>query len=130
MSGINAHEIIAVFDWVTDAELLKLKLESEGIPVILKDANILQAEPYIATATGGVKVTVPQVYAEKARAIYETVRAYATDKEGKPIVCPNCGQAKSERYHNKEHWGYRLFPFLEPAKYKCLNCGIITRPGK
>ncbi|MFT5738411.1 MAG: hypothetical protein ACI9SG_002764, partial [Maribacter sp.] len=24
---------------------------------------------------------------------------------------------------------YKLFPFFEKRKYKCLNCGIITKPS-
>jgi len=50
------YHILGAFDYVADAELLKAKLESEGIPVFLKDANILQADPFIASAIGGVKV--------------------------------------------------------------------------
>lgn len=119
--------VIGAFDYLADAELLKLKLESEGIPVMLKDASILQAEPFIASAVGGVKVMVPKVYEPTAREIYGEVRAYATDKNGNPVVCPNCKAARSERYYSRDHIGYRLFPFLEPVKYKCLNCGMITR---
>ena len=119
--------VIGTFDLVADAELLKLKLESEGIPVLLKDANILQAEPFIAAAIGGVKVMVPRAFESAAREIYGAVRAYALDKTGKPVVCPNCKAARSERYQSRSHLGYRLFPFLEPVKYKCLNCGMITR---
>lgn len=119
--------VIGAFDYLADAELLKLKLESEGIPVLLKDANILQAEPFIAAAIGGVKVMVPRAYQQEALEVYEAVRAYAVDTYGNPVVCPNCKAARSERYHSRKHIGYRLFPFLEPVKYKCLNCGMITR---
>ena len=54
------YHILGAFDYVADAELLKAKLESEGIPVFLKDANIFQADPFIASAIGGVKVMVYQ----------------------------------------------------------------------
>lgn len=121
------YVVIGAFDYVADAELLKLKLESEGIPVLLKDANILQAEPFIAAAIGGVKVMVPKSRETEARDIYGEVRAYALDRHGKPVVCPNCKAARSERYYSRNHIGYRLFPFLEPVKYLCLKCGMITR---
>ena len=51
----NTYHILDAFDYVVDAELVKAKLESEGIHVVLKDANILQADPFIASAIGGGK---------------------------------------------------------------------------
>ena len=33
---------LEAFEFLADAELLRIKLESEGIAVILKDANIMQ----------------------------------------------------------------------------------------
>lgn len=123
----NKYHIVGSFDLVADAQMLKIKLESEGIPVYLKDANILQAEPFIATAIGGVKVVVPLEYGDQAQAIYDQVRAYALDREGRPVVCPNCKEARSERHYPRHSIWYRLFPFLAPVAYKCLACGIITR---
>lgn len=118
--------IIGAFDYLADAEILRIKLESEGIPVFLKDANILQAEPFIASAIGGVKVMVPVAQRQQAETIYNEIRRYAQDEKGHPVVCPNCKTARSERYHSRKNIWYRLFPFLEPAKYKCLHCGMIT----
>lgn len=123
----SRYHTLGSFDLVADAEILRIKLESEGIPVYLKDANILQAEPFIATAIGGVKVQVPLEYRQRAEVIYDQVRAYALDREGQPIVCPNCRAARSERYYLRNSLWYRLFPFLAPATYRCLSCGIITR---
>ncbi len=123
----NKYHVVGSFDLVADAQMLKIKLESEGIPVYLKDANILQAEPFIATAIGGVKVVVPLEYGQQAQAIYDQVRAYALDREGRPVVCPNCKEARSERHYLRTSLWYRLFPFFAPVAYKCLSCGIITR---
>lgn len=125
--GNRKYHILEAFDYVTDAELLKAKLESEGIPVFLKDANILQADPFIASAIGGVKVMVYQQDREKAVQIYESIRRYAVDAAGKIVTCPNCKVAKSIRYSDRSNFWNRLFPFLEPMKYRCLNCQMITR---
>lgn len=121
------YHTLGAFDYVADAELLKAKLESEGIPVFLKDANILQADPFIASAIGGVKVMVYQEDRKKAQDIYDSVRRYAIDKDGNPIVCPNCKATRSERFLDRSRLVYRLFPFLEPPKYRCLQCEMITR---
>ncbi len=123
----SRYHILGAFDYLADAELLKAKLESEGIPVILKDANILQADPFIASAIGGVKVMVYQQDRERAEEIYNSVRRYAVDKNGDPVVCPNCKAVRSERYSDRSNFWYRLFPFLEPMKYRCLNCEMIRR---
>ena len=123
----SRYHTLGSFDLVADAEILRLKLESEGIPVYLKDANILQADPFIASAIGGVKVLVPHEFRHQAETIYDQVRAYALDGEGRPVVCPNCKAARSERYYRRDSLWYRLFPFLAPVAYKCLKCGMITQ---
>lgn len=123
----SKYHMLEAFDYVADAELLKAKLESEGIPVFLKDANILQADPFIASAIGGVKVMVYSEDRDRAVEIYNSIRRYALDRQGNPVVCPNCKAARSERYHDRSRFWYRLFPFAEPVKYRCLNCEMITR---
>ena len=123
----SKYHVLGAFDYLADAELLKTKLESEGIHVFLKDANILQADPFIASAIGGVKVMVYQQDRERAEEIYNSVRRYAVDKSGNPVVCPNCKATRSERYSDRSNFWYRLFPFLEPMKYRCLNCEMIRR---
>lgn len=125
----NRFVVLESFQLVADAEILKLKLESEGIQVFLKDANIMQAEPFIATATGGVKVLVEKEDFLRANAVYDALRQYALDKDGNPITCPNCKATRSERYFKREKLRYRLFPFLEPPRYRCTQCGMITAAG-
>jgi DNA-directed RNA polymerase subunit RPC12/RpoP len=117
---------LATFDYASDAELLKSKLESEDIPVWLKDANILYAQPFITTAVGGVKVQVPLAYKDQAQVIYDALRAYALDAQGKPLKCPNCKAERLERYLRRDKVWYRLFPFFAPLTYKCLSCGMLT----
>ena len=63
---------------------------------------------------------------ERAIAIYNSIRTYASDNNGKPIVCPNCKAQRSEPYYNSKGIFYKLFPFFEKRKYKCLNCNMIT----
>lgn len=118
---------IASFDYPADVQILKGKLESEGIPVFLKDENTLNSDPLISYAIGGVKVQVYTKDKEKAVEIYNSIRAYAVDFEGKPIVCPNCKAEKSEAYYQRKGIFLKLFPFFESRKFKCLKCGMITK---
>lgn len=117
---------LASFEYVADVQIVKGKLESEGIPVFLRDENTLNSDPLISNAIGGVKLLVYASDKNTAINIYNEIRAYAQDNFGNPIVCPNCKAQKSEPYYNRKGIFYKLFPFFEKRKYKCLNCGIIT----
>lgn len=116
------------FEYVADVQIVKGKLESEGIPVFLRDENTLNSDPMISHAIGGVKLQVYSKDKERAIAIYNEIRAYAQDEFGNPIACPNCKSQKSEAYYERKGIFYKLFPFFEKRKYKCLHCGIITKP--
>ncbi|MEM7484507.1 MAG: DUF2007 domain-containing protein [Bacteroidota bacterium] len=116
------------FEFPADVQIIKGKLESEGIQVFLKDENTINSDPLISGAIGGVKLLVYSTDKDIAQKIYDDVRNYATDKDGKPIVCPNCGATKSEIYYSRNGIFYKLFPFFEPRKYKCAQCNFITKP--
>ncbi|RRQ50307.1 DUF2007 domain-containing protein [Maribacter algicola] len=118
---------LASFEYVADVQIMKGKLESEGIPVFLRDENTLNSDPLISNAIGGVKLLVYTQDKDRALEIYNEIRAYALDEKGNPITCPNCKASKSEVYYNRKEIFYKLFPFFEKRKYKCLNCGMITR---
>ncbi len=81
---------IGSFDYPADVQIIKGKLESEGIPVFLKDENTINSDPLISYAIGGVKLQVYSKHKQEALEIYNEIRAYAVDAKGNPIVCPNC----------------------------------------
>ena len=121
---------LGAFEYVADVQIIKAKLESEGIPVFLRDENTLNTDPLISSAIGGVKLQVYTSDKDKAITIYDAIRPYASDLSGNPVICPNCKAARSEVYYSRKGLLYKLFPFLEPKKYRCLNCQMITRPQK
>lgn len=120
---------LASFEYAADVQIIKGKLESEGIPVFLRDENTLNSDPLISNAIGGVKLQVYAKDRDRAIAIYNEVRAYALDDNDDPVACPNCKATKSESFYTRKGIFYKLFPFFEKRKYKCLNCGIITKPS-
>jgi len=119
---------VATFEFPADVQIIKGRLESEGISVFLRDENTINSDPLISAAIGGVKLQVYLSDKEHALKIYNEVRAYALDDSGNPIVCPNCKAKKSESYYSRKGIFNKLFPFFEKRKYKCLNCGMITNP--
>lgn len=118
--------ILGAFEYVADVQIIKGKLESEGIAVFLKDENTINIGPIISKAIGGVKLQVYTKDKDKALEIYNEIRAYAVDDDGNAIVCPNCKAKKSEPFYERKRIFYKLFPFFEKRKYKCLNCDMIT----
>ncbi len=119
---------LGAFEFPADVQIIKGKLESEGIEVFLKDENTINTDPIISGAIGGVKLQVKTANKEKALKIYNEIRNYAVDDDGKPIICPNCKAEKSEAYYSRKGIYYKLFPFFEKRKYKCLSCNMITEP--
>ncbi len=120
--------ILGSFEYAADVQVIKAKLESEGIPVFLRDENTLNTDPLISSAIGGVKLSVYSRDKERAIEIYNEIRPYAVDDKGDPIICPNCKANRSEVYYSRKSILHKLFPFLEEKKYKCTNCGMITKP--
>ncbi len=118
---------IGSFEYVADVQILRTKLESEGIPVFLRDENTLNTDPLISSAIGGVKLQVYSRDKTQAVAIYNDIRSYALDNEGQPVICPNCGSRKSEVYYSRRGILNKLFPFFESRKYRCSHCNMITK---
>jgi uncharacterized protein YbaR (Trm112 family) len=121
---------IGSFEFPADALIIKGKLEAEGIPVFLRDEATVNSDPSLSGAMGGIRLQVYATDWDRAKQIYDEVRGYATDKDGNPIVCPNCKATRSEIYYSRKNIFYRLFPFFESTKYRCLQCNFITRPSK
>ena len=121
---------LGTFEFPADVQIIKAKLESEGIPVFLRDEVTITSDPLISSAIGGVKLQVYSSDKEKAKIIFDEVRSYATDRNGNLVVCPNCKATKSEIYYSRKGIFYKLFPFFETRKYRCTNCNFITKPTK
>lgn len=120
--------MLGAFEFPADVQIIKGRLESEGIAVFLKDENTINSDPLISGAIGGVKLQVKTTDKEKALKIYNEIRNYALDENGNPIVCPNCKAERSDVYYSRESIFHKLFPFFEKRKYKCTSCNMITNP--
>ena len=60
---------VAIFHLPQDAYIIKARLESEDIPVFLKDEYSVQTETFLSNAIGGVKLQVSESNAEAATEI-------------------------------------------------------------
>lgn len=135
---------IATFNELTEAHIMKGRLEAEGILCFLGDEHIVGAQPFYAVAVGGVKLKVTTQDAEEAFAIMAKIQGgtseylYNDDLEMAPPMqehvppartCPNCGSDNlSEEKYNKTAFSisYLLLGFPLPfmsRKFICYNCG-------
>lgn len=58
--------VLARFFEPMDAYMLKGCLESNNVPVLVADAHMVQANQFLTTAIGGVRVLVPESHFELA----------------------------------------------------------------
>ena len=122
------YTILAVFEYSTEAQLIKSKLDSEGIETILMDEKTIDADPIISQAIGGVKLLVNNNDLNKAVDIYNEIRAYEKDDNGKDITCPNCKSTKILIADlERKNLFYMLFPFFESRKYICNDCKTVFK---
>ena len=57
--------------------ILRARLEAEGIPAILADANMAQSYSLVSVAVGGVRVQVPAEFVEESQQIIADVNSGA-----------------------------------------------------
>ncbi|MFC4635152.1 DUF2007 domain-containing protein [Dokdonia ponticola] len=120
------YTVLEVFEFSSEAQVIKSKLEVENIDAVLMDEKTIDSDPLISQAVGGVKLLVYNEDLKKARAIYNEIRQYSKDEEGNDIHCPQCNStrvliAPLER----KNIFYMLFPFFEKTKHICNDCNTI-----
>ena len=78
----------------TAASLMKGCLQAAGIPAVIADANFIQANTWMTTAAGGVRVMVPASHADQARQVIADFERGAFELESddtppsKPVLRP------------------------------------------
>ena len=120
---IDNYTILATFPYSTEAQITKSKLEAEGICVMLLDEKTVDSDPLISQAIGGVKLLVHNDNIKEATHIYNQIRLYEKDKNGKDMVCVNCESTKILIAEpSRKNIFYMLFPFFEKTKHRCNVC--------
>ena len=128
----NTFKTIARFQYSTEAQIIKGRLEAEGIQVFLSDNITIDTDPLVSNAIGGVKLKVLSRDALKAQHILESIQKFSIDDAGNPIQCPNCKSEKINLFSTiKDLKSFLAFifgflsgtlPFYAKDKYRCGNC--------
>lgn len=120
------YKILAVFEYSTEAHVIKSKLDSEGFKTMLMDEKTIDTDPLVSNAIGGVKLLVHNANFKEAAIIYNAIRSYQKDKNGNDIYCPKCNSNRVlVAEASRKNVFYMLFPFFEKRKYICNNCKTI-----
>jgi len=101
----ETFKTIARFEYSSEAQIIKGRLESDGIKVFLSDNLTIDTDPLISNAIGGVKLKVFSEDAQKAIQILRAIQKYSLDDEGNLVKCPDC---------NSEH--VQLFSTIKDLK--------------
>lgn len=128
----DKFKTIARFQYSSEAQIVKGRLEAEGIQVFLSDDLTIDANPLVSNAIGGVKLKVLSREAMKAQYILQKLSQYSLDDEGNRIKCPNCDGINVQLFSTIT--GLRSFfsfvvgvisgtlPIHAHHKYRCDDC--------
>lgn len=120
------YSLLATFEYSTEAQFVKAKLDSERIVTLLVDEKIIDSDPLISNAVGGVKLYVLNTCYSEALEIYNSIRTYIKDENNSPIHCPKCNSTRILIAPlQRKNLFYMLFPFFEKKRLICNNCGEI-----
>lgn len=129
---MKTFSTIARFQYSTEAQIVKGRLEAEGIPVFLADQFTIETDPLVSHAIGGIKLKVYSQDTVKALRVLESVKNYSLDDQGKEIHCPNCGEAKVQYFTAVKSFRSLMFflfslltaalPVYTQYQYRCQVC--------
>jgi hypothetical protein len=125
---------IKTFINAIEANIIKGRLESEGIPTLLLDENTVNTYWLYANAIGGMRLQVKEEHVQQALNILkeDSAKMYLIndDEEDKTSCsCPNCFSSNvGLNKYSKKAFGFSWlligFPLLIPdKKFYCFNCG-------
>lgn len=124
---------IATFSFPYEAQIARARLDSEGIPAFVADEHSINANWLYSNAFGGVRLQVPQKFAEEALGILS--KDYSQDLVHEQGIdsakCSRCGSVNTEFHQTDRRWAFIVFLCLEfplfPVKhtFKCKDCGYI-----
>lgn len=130
----DVFELVAVYQYSSEAMIFKGKLESEGVEVYLKDNYTVDANPLYSTAIGGVKLLVSKKDYAKAMEIISEVSEYSFDDQNELMKCPKCGTPQINMVTSIRDFKSLLvyvfsiligfIPFYSKHKYKCNECNF------
>lgn len=135
---------IRTFDTYLPAQILKGRLESEGIPCHLKDEQSVTMYWFWSGALGGVKVQVLETDRDSAEALIRSTELQHEAEQATPgfwddddidqldpgnRICIHCGSRNTRRHDYKKRRAFLSilllgFPLMfRSDRWHCFHCG-------
>lgn len=125
----NQFVFLKSFTTEIEAQIVKGRLESEGLLVEMRDHNLVSADWFYSNAVGGVKLFVLKSSLADARKILDEPIESSQVAESGVIweLCPKCGSNDVEYFADSRiTWItcllFGLPLFFPKRKLHCLNC--------
>lgn len=123
---------VAVFQNITEAQIIKGRLESDGIDVFLADNLSIDTDPLVSKAIGGIELKVLSHQAFEAQKILNSIPSYSFNDQGTVVKCPNCRSTYVELFSTIKNFKslfqflygvlFSSLPFHTKHKYRCEMC--------
>lgn len=132
----DTFKTIARFQYSAEAQIIKGRLEADGIQVFLFDNVTIDTDPMVSNAIGGVKLKVLSHQALEAEDILKSINKYSSNDEGEVLNCPKCNGEKIEIFStikDAKSFFALIFAFITALfvstlplytkhKYRCEDC--------
>lgn len=126
---------IATFPDALKAQIMRGRLEAEGIPAYIADEHTITNQPFLYMAYGGVRLQVAEQDRNRAQAVLNTndLLPVEATPEYLPDQCPNCHSDKVVETTSAANQSFltiirNLFIARQPQalvrRFTCNNCGF------
>ena len=129
---MSRYITVSIHTEAINAHILRNRLVVEGIPAHIAHEHHVAMDWLIAQALGGIKVQVPEEYAEQAAQIVadaEDGKFALDDADDDALSCPNCGNQELSYHSTKRKialFGLVVLSLPLPfrkGQYHCRLCG-------
>jgi len=96
----NTFKTIAAYQYSSEAQIIKGRLEADGIEVFLGNTYTIDTDPLVSNAIERVKLKGRSDDVLRAKKIVDDITAYSVDDDGTPIQCPDCNSEKVQLFTN------------------------------
>jgi hypothetical protein len=121
--------VVQSFSFPYEAQIAKTQLEAAEIPARIENEHTINMDWLYSNALGGVRLLVPENYAEEAKALLAQDFSQELEQQfGASESCPKCGSTDIQPYTEGKRPAYLVFLLLGFPLFsykhgtKCQKC--------
>lgn len=121
--------VVQSFSFPYEAQIAKTQLEAAEISARIENEHTINMDWLYSNALGGVRLLVPEIYANEAKALLAQDFSHELEQEfGLNERCPNCGSSDIQPYTQGKRPAYLVFLLLGFPLFfykngtKCQQC--------